>query len=75
MFKVSIMDHTQVIFDGKASSVILPGDYGEFELLAFHRPILSLLRRGNIVIDDVSFPVAKGIARFYKDELVALVEL
>jgi len=75
MFKVSIMDHAHIIFNGKASSVILPGVYGEFELLDFHRPILSLLRKGNIVIDDVSFPVAKGIMRFYKDELVALVEL
>lgn len=75
MFNVSVMDHAQVIFEGKASSVILPGDYGEFEILDFHKPILSLLKRGIIMIDGVSFPVAKGIARFHKNELVALVEL
>lgn len=75
MFSVSMMDHTQVIFEGKAKSVVLPGDYGEFEILDFHRPILSLLKRGSITIDGVSFPISKGIARFHKDELVALVEL
>jgi len=75
MFNVSVMDHSQIIFNGKATSVVLPGDYGEFEVLNFHRPILSLLKRGNIIIDGVIFPIARGIARFYKDELVALVEL
>ena len=69
------MDHSKVIFNGKAFSAVLPGDYGEFEVLDFHRPILSLLRRGNIIIDDVSFPIAKGIAMFSNNELVALVEL
>lgn len=75
MFNVSVMDHSQVIFSGSAKSVILPGDYGEFEVLDFHKPILSLLKRGSIVIDGVSFPVSKGIARFMGNDLVALVEL
>lgn len=68
-------DHTKIIFDGVANSVILPGDYGEFEILDFHFPIISLLKRGNIIIDGVAFPISSGIARFWKSELVALVEL
>jgi F0F1-type ATP synthase epsilon subunit len=75
MFNVSVMDHTQVIFSGSAKSVILPGDYGEFEVLDFHKPIMSLLKRGSIIVDGVSFPISKGIARFLKNDLMALVEL
>jgi len=75
MFKVMVISNTQTIFEGQAESVILPGDEGEYEILDFHRPIISLLKRGNIVIDGVDFPVRKGVAKFSEEELVAFVEL
>jgi F0F1-type ATP synthase epsilon subunit len=75
MINVSIMDQRRVIFDGIANSVVLPGNEGEFEILDFHKPIISFLRKGDIVIDEIGFPISKGVARFSGDELVALVEL
>ena len=75
MIDVSITNQAQVIFEGKASSVILPGDYGEFEVLPFHWPILSLLTKGEIIIDNMGFPISRGIVRFRDEKLVALVEL
>lgn len=63
------------MFSGVAKSVILPGDQGEFELLPFHWPIVSLLRKGEIIIDEIGFPISKGIARFAAEKLVVLVEL
>ena len=75
MIEVSILNQSQVIFKGVAKSVILPGDYGEFEVLPFHWPIVSLLTKGEIIIDDMGFPISKGIARFSDEKLVALVEL
>ena len=75
MIDVSIMNQAQVIFNGVANTVILPGDYGEFEVLSFHWPIVSLLTKGEIIIDDMGFPISKGIARFADEKLVALVEL
>lgn len=75
MFNVTILDPAHVIFDGMATSVILPGDEGEFEVLAFHKPIISFLRRGEVIIDNMGFPITRGIMRFYKDKLTALVEL
>ena len=75
MINVSIMNQAQVIFQGIANSVILPGDYGEFEILQFHWPIVSLLTKGEIIIDNMGFPISKGIARFADEKLVALVEL
>jgi len=67
MFNVSVLDQAHVIFDGVATSVKLPGDQGEFEVLDFHKPIVSFLVRGDIVIDNMGFPISKGIARFGED--------
>jgi len=75
MIEVTVMNQAQVIFDGVANKVILPGDYGEFEVLPFHWPIVSILRKGEIIIDDVGVPIFKGIAKFADEKLVALVEL
>lgn len=75
MIDVAIMNQAQVIFDGVANRVILPGEYGEFEVLQFHWPIISILKKGEIIIDEMSFPITKGIVRFDDEKLLALVEL
>lgn len=75
MFNVTLLDQAHVIFDGVARSVVLPGDEGEFEVLDFHKPVVSALKRGEIIIDNMGFPIARGIMRFRKDRMIALVEL
>ena len=75
MIDVSIINQAQIIFQGVANNVILPGDYGEFEIMQFHWPIVSILVKGEIIIDDMGFPISNGIARFGEEKLVALVEL
>ncbi len=75
MIEVSIINQAQIIFEGIATNVILPGDYGEFEIMQFHWPIVSILTKGEIIIDDMGFPISRGIARFGEEKLVALVEL
>ncbi|MFQ5680738.1 MAG: hypothetical protein ACE5GG_01590 [Candidatus Omnitrophota bacterium] len=74
-FQVAIIAHSKIIFAGIAYSVFVPGDEGEFEILAFHHPIISLLKQGNIGIDNINFPIHSGIMRFFDDKLVALVEM
>ncbi len=75
MIQVAIINQAQVIFEGIATNVILPGDYGEFEIMQFHWPIVSVLVKGEIIIDQMGFPISRGIARFGEERLVALVEL
>lgn len=75
MIEVAIINQAQVIFEGVATNVILPGDYGEFEIMQFHWPIVSVLIKGEIIIDNMGFPISRGIARFGEEKLVALVEL
>ncbi|MFH1199356.1 MAG: hypothetical protein V1650_04290 [Candidatus Omnitrophota bacterium] len=75
MLKVTILNPRRTVYEGEASSVFLPGDLGEFEVLEFHKPVISLLRQGEIIIDGKhSVAIKKGIVRMRSDELVALVE-
>ena len=72
---VRILNPKNVIFEGKARSVFLPGDRAEFELLDFHAPIVSLLRPGNVVLDwERTVPIKRGMAKFDNNECTILVE-
>jgi len=63
------------LFEGEAWSVFLPGSTGEFEILELHRPIVSLLKAGKIIVDwEQEFPIKRGAVRMSGDELVAVVE-
>jgi F-type H+-transporting ATPase subunit epsilon len=74
MFNVTILNPKHELYEGRAKSVILPGDRGEFEILDFHRPVISLLKEGSIIIDGKYLAIKRGVAKFHKGELVALVE-
>ena len=74
-FSLKILNPKHVVFEGSVSSVFLPGDAGEFELLAYHVPIVSLLKEGDIVVDWKSrIPIKKGMVRFNDEECVILLE-
>jgi F-type H+-transporting ATPase subunit epsilon len=73
--KVTILNPKHVVFEGEARSVFLPGDRGEFELLDFHAPIVSLLRKGPVVLDwDRAIPIKEGMVKFDSNECTILVE-
>ncbi len=75
MFKAIVITSSKVLFEGDVRSVFLPGSTGEFEVLELHKPILSLLRQGDVVINgDRKIPVKRGAMRMSGDELVAVVE-
>lgn len=74
MFKATVITPNKVLFEGEAWSVFLPGASGEFEVLEWHKAIVSLLRPGNIIINwDKEIPVKNGAVRMSGDELVAVV--
>ena len=69
------MTSERVLFQGEASSVFLPGATGEFEVLELHSPIVSLLKKGRIVIDwKKGISILRGAVKVSGDELVAIVE-
>ena len=47
----------------------MPGDLGEFEVLDFHKPIISLLKKGDIIINwNKAVKIKKGVVRMYKED-------
>ncbi len=74
MLNVTVISPGRVIFEGQAGSVILPGEAGVFEVLPFHRPLLSRLIGGEVVVDGSSLPIRRGIAKVESDAVTAIVE-
>jgi len=75
VFSILILNPKEVLYEGEAESVFLQGDEGEFEVLEYHSPIMSNLRKGKIVIDGRKYLAIKGgIARFDHNSLVVLAE-
>ena len=65
----------RVLFSGPARSVLLPGERGVFEVLPLHRPFLSRLLAGKMVIDGRAWPIRRGVVRVADNEVTAVVEL
>ncbi|MBN1687898.1 MAG: hypothetical protein JW893_02235 [Candidatus Omnitrophica bacterium] len=75
MLKDKIREKEEVIFEGEASSVLLPGTDGEFEVLDFHKPIMSRLKKGSIIVDNKKeLRIKSGIVKMDHQNLVAVVE-
>jgi len=72
---VVISSPDRVVFDGTATSVVFPGAQGTFEVLPLHRPLVSRLLTGVIVLDGRPLPIQRGIARVADDVVTAAVEL
>lgn len=71
---VFLLDSKEVIFEGKAKSIVLPGEEGVFEVLPFHKRILSRLISGTVFIDERKFPIKRGLARVEQNKVTIIVE-
>lgn len=74
LLEVSVLSPKEVIFEGKAKTVILPGEQGVFEILPFHKRILSRLISGTLLIDEESFPIRRGIVKVSQNKVTIIVE-
>lgn len=74
-FKCIILSPKNVIFENNVNSLFILGDRSEYELLAYHYPLIGLLQKGDIIIDWTRrIPVRSGILRFFANECTILVE-
>lgn len=71
---VTVLNPTKIIFSGKAPNVILPGEEGVFEVLPYHKPIMSRLISGVLYVGEESFPIQRGIVRADKNSVVIIIE-
>jgi len=74
MLAVTLLSCHAIVFEGSARQVILPGEEGVFEVGPFHRPLVSRLLPGLVVVDERSFPIRRGVVKVSGDAVTALIE-
>jgi F-type H+-transporting ATPase subunit epsilon len=74
MLEVVIFSPEKQLFQGKADSVVFPGENGVFEVLSYHKPLLSRLSGGNIFVDEKKFAIRCGIVGVNHNKATVVVE-
>ena len=75
LLEVSISTPDGTLFQGNAHRVVLPGEQGVFEVLPHHKSLMSRLFQGEILIDEQSVPIQRGMVRVALDVVRAIVEI
>lgn len=84
--RVVVVDVLKVHYESAAQEVVLPGISGELSVLDYHEDFLCSLGKGDIYIRkgaidsennavvQFAFPINRGVAKMFRNELVVLVE-
>ena len=68
----------QLIFQGEAASVTVPGTSGSFEVLKDHAPIISTLEDGKVTVrtsqETQTFTIKGGVVEVKENKVVVLAE-
>ena len=75
MLNVTFLTANQVIFEGEASKVILPGEQGVFEIGLFHKTLVSRLLPGLATVDSTEFWIRHGLAKVKNNRVIVMVEI
>lgn len=75
MLDVLILSPEKEIFEGKAESVSLPGEQGAFEVLPFHKNLLSRLLSGSVIVDGRVFSIRRGIVKVENNTVTVISEV
>ena len=76
---IEIITPDETIFTGTAKLAQLPGIDGSFEILNNHAPMISVLKKGKIKIQDENnqiqfFEVKGGVVEVLKNKILVLAE-
>jgi F0F1-type ATP synthase epsilon subunit len=74
MLDVQVISTEEIVFEGKANSVVFPGEYGVFEILPYHKPMVSRLVSGNLIIDGRFYPIRRGLVGLNHNKATIIVE-
>lgn len=74
-FKCIILSPKELIYENEIQSLFLTGDQGEYEILAYHYPLLGALKESDIIINwNERIPISGGVVRFFANECIIMVE-
>ena len=74
MLTVTVLSAHELIFEGQATRVILPGEEGVFEVCQFHQPLVSRLLPGYVVVDEQAIPIQRGVVRVDRESVTVIAE-
>lgn len=75
---LTIVSPERLIFDGNVSQVTLPGEIGEFQVLANHAPLISSLVAGDVKYtstETVALKISSGFVDINRNQVSVCVEL
>ena len=74
-FKCVMLSPNKIVLEREVESVFVTGDRGEYELLAYHYPVLGVIQKSDVVINGTErIPINGGILRFFANECTILIE-
>lgn len=74
-FRCVVMSPKGLLFQGEIKSLFVRGDIGEYELLAYHYPLIGIVNQSELLINwEKRIKVRKGVVRFFANECTVLVE-
>ena len=77
--RVRVVTSEELVFEGEASSVVVPGWDGMVGILPSHAPMIALLGMGKLSVDRASggaeeYYVAGGVLKVDKNQVTILTE-
>ena len=72
--EVTFLTTEKMIFQGRAESVVLPGEKGVFEIRPFHKNFFSRLLTGWVIIDKKEYPLKRGIVKVDRNRVTVIGE-
>ena len=75
---LDIITPDKKVYNGEATSVILPGTEGQFQVLNRHAPLVSTLGKGTVVVDTgatkKTFTIDGGVVEVLNNTVLVLAE-
>ncbi|MDR1813513.1 MAG: F0F1 ATP synthase subunit epsilon [Tannerella sp.] len=80
MLKITVLSPTGTVFEGEVHHVVFPGSAGSFEVYPSHAPLISSLKKGEIVCfltetESKTIPVKSGFTEIKFDVITVCVEV
>ncbi len=73
-FRCVILSAKKLLYEGEIKSLFVTGDQGEYEILAYHYPLVGVVK-GDIILDwKHRLFVKEGVIRFFANECNIIIE-
>ncbi len=78
-FHVTITNLTGALYEGTVTSLSLPGADGDMVVLAYHEPIIALLKNGTIQLQTEGgeiekYPIVSGVLEMSHNKAIVLLK-